>query len=433
MNTMTHSMKLPAFVAAVIAALWGIAAADEPTRRDADISREPGRTSREKAEEFVDLFAGGDLKTHFETTGNWTLGEDGVAHLQPREGETDWKRYDAYLWLKKPYKDFECQFEYKHEKGGNSGFYFNVTDRRQAVGSVIEVQIRDSAGESKLSAHGVCGGILPGITPTANAAKPAGQWNQMSVMSLDGEITVKLNGVLVNKAKLTHSRLQTKPKQGFIGFQDHGIPFWVRNVRVRDLSSSTNYRGGPRSQDAAGEAGRRPNVLLIFSDDMGYSDLPKFGKSEIPTPNIDRLAKEGVLFTDAYVTAPICVASRMGLMTGQYQQRFGIYDNIYGEERTRLFLRQTLMPAVFQNAGYRTALVGKWHLSGNKMLQYDTGGPRTRGFDECVGIRGGGSPFWKGTRSSTETALGRSSSTSRSTPCIRRCTRSMPIETSSRT
>ena len=141
----------------------------------------------------------------------------------------------------------------------------------------------------------------------------------------------------------------------------------------------------------------KPNVILILSDDMGYSDLPKFGESEIATPNIDRLASEGVLFTDAYVTAPICVASRMGLMTGQYQQRFGIYDNIYGEERTRLFLRQTLMPAVFQNAGYRTALVGKWHLSGNKRLQYETGGPLTRGFDEFVGIRGGDSSFWKGT------------------------------------
>ena len=91
---------------------------------------------------------------------------------------------------------------------------------------------------------------------------------------------------------------------------------------------------------------KKPNVVLIMSDDMGYSDLPKFGKSEIPTPNIDRLAKEGTLFTDAYVTAPICVASRMGLLTGQYQQRFGIYDNIYGEAKTRLFLNQTLLPAV---------------------------------------------------------------------------------------
>jgi len=141
----------------------------------------------------------------------------------------------------------------------------------------------------------------------------------------------------------------------------------------------------------------RPNVVLIMSDDMGYSDLPKFGKSEIPTPNIDRLAKEGTLFTDAYVTAPICVASRMGLLTGQYQQRFGIYGNIYGEDKTRLFLNQTLLPAVFQNVGYRTAHVGKWHLSGNKRMQYQTAGPRERGFDESVAIRGGDSAFWKGT------------------------------------
>ena len=141
----------------------------------------------------------------------------------------------------------------------------------------------------------------------------------------------------------------------------------------------------------------RPNVVLILSDDMGYSDLPKFGKSEIPTPNIDRLAKEGTLFTDAYVTAPICVASRMGLLSGQYQQRFGIYGNIYGQDRTRMFLNQTLLPEVFQNAGYRTAHVGKWHLSGNKRLQYQTAGPRERGFDESVAIRGGDSAFWKGT------------------------------------
>ncbi|MFT4692838.1 MAG: arylsulfatase A-like enzyme [Limisphaerales bacterium] len=130
---------------------------------------------------------------------------------------------------------------------------------------------------------------------------------------------------------------------------------------------------------------------------MGYSDLPKFGKSEIPTPNLDRLAQEGTLFTDAYVTAPICVASRMGLLSGQYQQRFGVYDNIYGEERVQRFLQQTLLPSVFQQAGYRTGLVGKWHLNGNKRVQYKTGSPLQRGFDEFIAIRGGDSPFWKGT------------------------------------
>ncbi len=152
--------------------------------------------------------------------------------------------------------------------------------------------------------------------------------------------------------------------------------------------------GYSAAQDASSE---RPNVVLILSDDMGYSDLPKFGTSEIPTPNIDRLAKEGTLFSNAYVTAPICVASRMGLLSGQNQQRFGVYDNIYGKEKVRLFLDQILLPVVFQKAGYSTGLVGKWHLNGNKKAQYTNGSPLERGFDEFIGIRGGDSPFWKGT------------------------------------
>lgn len=171
----------------------------------------------------------------WDTTGNWEMDDEGAFVLTPRAGEVDWKRYGDYLWSKQSYKNFECEFEYKHEKKGNSGFYFNVTDRQQAVGSVIEIQIRDSAGAKELSAHAICGGILPGITPTSNAAKPAGEWNIMNVTSLNGVVTVTLNGVQVNQAKLTEGRLKNKPKEGYIGFQDHGIPFWLRNIRIREL------------------------------------------------------------------------------------------------------------------------------------------------------------------------------------------------------
>jgi len=206
---------------------------------------------------FIDLFAGGDLKEHFETTGNWSLDADGVVQLRPREGETDWKRYGDYLWLKNEYTDFQCEFEYKHEKAGNSGLYFNVTDRQQAVGSVIEVQIRDSAAEKILDAHAVTGGILPKVAPSANATKPAGQWNHMSVTSVGGEVTVRLNGVLVNHVKLSHPMLRTKPKQGFIGFQDHGLPFWLRNIRIRPLESSSPSQ--PISEDHVGD----PNAVTV--------------------------------------------------------------------------------------------------------------------------------------------------------------------------
>lgn len=202
------------------------------------------------AENSTDLLAGGDLQEHFETTGNWSLGKDGVAHLQPREGETDWKRYGDYLWLKNEYKEFQCEFEYKHERGGNSGFYFNVPDRQQAVGTVIEVQIRDSADVKELDAHAITGGILPGVTPKANATKPAGEWNHMSVTSVNGQVTVRLNGVLVNNVKLSHPKLKTQSKQGYIGFQDHGLPFWLRNVRIRGFEPSPSLPPTPQEQPA---------------------------------------------------------------------------------------------------------------------------------------------------------------------------------------
>ena len=185
--------------------------------------------------EFVDLLAGGDLSRHFRTTGNWSLSEDSIVHLQPRPGETGWERYDAYLWLKSPHKDFECEFEYKHDAGGNSGFYFNVADRKQPVTTGIELQILDSAGkQGPLHAHD-CGGILPGVAPKEIAAKPAGEWNHFHVTSKDGEITVRLNGALVNQVSLDHPELRNSPKQGAIGFQDHGLPFWLRRVRIRDV------------------------------------------------------------------------------------------------------------------------------------------------------------------------------------------------------
>jgi arylsulfatase A-like enzyme len=139
----------------------------------------------------------------------------------------------------------------------------------------------------------------------------------------------------------------------------------------------------------------RPNLVLILTDDMGYADLPAFGESEIPTPHLDQLCKEGAKLTNAYVSAPICVPSRMGLLTGRYQQRFGIYDNVYSPEENRLWVQETTLADVLKAAGYRTGLVGKWHLSGNSGVEH-LPPPHKRGFDEFVGIGGGMGPFWKG-------------------------------------
>ncbi len=185
----------------------------------------------------INLLEGNDLSKNWTTTGNWHLDKEGVVALEPRPGEKGWQRYDAYLWSKKEYKDFEADFEYKVAKGGNSGFYFHVGDVKSPVAHGIEVQIYDSyskAKGAKLSDHD-SGGIIPGIPPTKNTAKPAMEWNHMQVVVKGNQVTIRLNGEVVNDVPLDSPTIKTRPATGFIGFQDHGLPLWLRNVKVKEL------------------------------------------------------------------------------------------------------------------------------------------------------------------------------------------------------
>ena len=142
----------------------------------------------------------------------------------------------------------------------------------------------------------------------------------------------------------------------------------------------------------AAEAQRRPpNILVIVTDDMGYGDIGIHGSKDIPTPNIDALAKVGIRFTDAYVSGPYCSPTRAGLLTGRYPQRFGHEFNLDLSSATPvdfgLPLSETTMADRLKAAGYRTALFGKWDLgSGDKFH------PMARGFDEFFGFLGH-SPF----------------------------------------
>jgi hypothetical protein len=170
------------------------------------------------------------------TKGNWKTGDDGVISLEPRPGEKGWQRYDAYLWLKEKYKDFEIEFEYKVQPRGNSGFYFNVGDMAEPVAKGIEVQIYDAPNQkdAKLTDH-TSGGVIPGIPPTKNAAKPAGEWNKFQITRKGNDVVIKLNGETVNEIKLDDRRLKGRPESGYIGFQDHGLPLALRNIRIRSL------------------------------------------------------------------------------------------------------------------------------------------------------------------------------------------------------
>lgn len=112
-------------------------------------------------------------------------------------------------------------------------------------------------------------------------------------------------------------------------------------------------------------AAERPNVVLIFVDDLGYGDPGCYGGTTIPTPNVDRLAAEGVRMTDGYVTAPVCGPSRVGLLTGAYQQRFGCYwnDDLWLKYGFRPPEAQKLLPEALNAVGYVTAHVGKWNIT----------------------------------------------------------------------
>jgi arylsulfatase A-like enzyme len=133
--------------------------------------------------------------------------------------------------------------------------------------------------------------------------------------------------------------------------------------------------------DAARAAGK-PNILLIYADDLGYGELGCYGFKEVPTPHIDSIAANGIRFTSGYVSAPLCSPSRAGLTTGRYQQRFGHENNAMAPGRG-LPLTETTLAQRLKALGYATMIVGKWHL-GN-----DSGHlPMNRGFDEYFGVTG---------------------------------------------
>jgi arylsulfatase A-like enzyme len=137
---------------------------------------------------------------------------------------------------------------------------------------------------------------------------------------------------------------------------------------------------------------KKPNVILIVGDDMGYGDIGCHGCKDIPTPHIDSLARDGVRCSNGYVSGPYCSPTRAGLLTGRYQNRFGHEFNpggtAKGEPNHGLPMTETTLANRFRAAGYRTGMVGKWHLGyGDKLV------PTARGFEEFFGFLGGAHPY----------------------------------------
>jgi arylsulfatase A-like enzyme len=141
--------------------------------------------------------------------------------------------------------------------------------------------------------------------------------------------------------------------------------------------------------DAFGQgAAQRPNIVFIVADDMGYADVSCYGRPDVKTPNIDRIAAQGTKFTQAYANSPVCTASRVAIITGRYQVRLpvGLEEPIAGSTAKNVGLPPThpTLPSLLKKAGYGTTLIGKWHLGGLPDF-----GPLKSGYDHFYGYRGG--------------------------------------------
>ncbi|MCY2994319.1 MAG: sulfatase-like hydrolase/transferase [Planctomycetota bacterium] len=137
---------------------------------------------------------------------------------------------------------------------------------------------------------------------------------------------------------------------------------------------------------------QRPNIIFILADDLGYTDVGCFGSKYYETPNIDRLAAQGMKFTSAYTCGPNCQPTRAALMSGQYGPRTGVYtvgniDRFNWQSRplrpvdnvTKLPLQKITIAQTLKQAGYATGMFGKWHLGEDAEHH-----PAKRGFDEAI-------------------------------------------------
>lgn len=140
------------------------------------------------------------------------------------------------------------------------------------------------------------------------------------------------------------------------------------------------------------EVNEKPNVIIVLVDDLGYQDVGFNGCTDIPTPNIDRIANNGVKFTDAYVSYAVCGPSRAGLITGRYQDRFGFGKNPLlapNDPNMGLPLSEQTIAEYLSESDYESVAIGKWHLGA-----YPTLRPLKRGFDDFFGFLSGGHQYF---------------------------------------
>ncbi len=346
------------------------------------------RAAEQAAErgEPIELFDGKTLSGWVTGDGKpvssgWTV-QDGAIYRESRGG---------HIYFEREFGDFEFSFDWKIAERGNSGVKYKVRHYgNRLLGCEYQVFGDKGNSLSKGSAGALYALYEPNEKKKLNAPD---EWNTAKIVVQGSRFEHWLNGEKIveadtntdqwrerlDKSKFSPHKDFSQNRFGRIMLQDHGSAVWFRNLTLVPF--------GTQPIRATTD---KPNIVFIFVDDMGYGDLSCTGNKDVQTTNIDKLAKDGIRFTQFYVNSPICSPSRVAVTTGQYPARHLIHSYLASRKRNRARgMRDFLDPAApciarqFQNAGYSTAHFGKWHMGGGRDVD-DAPLPQAYGFDESL-------------------------------------------------
>ena len=338
---------------------------------------------------FTSIFDGESLDQWDHRKGAWKV-SDGTISCTGAEQTRNW-----IIWRGGTPSDFVLRLDFKYE-AGNSGVQVRSDDQgdHQVYGYQVEIAAQKKMGlwhHSLLAkddpAHearffmATAGQEVAITTDGKKSVKQVAskeeivshfrqdEWNSMEIIADGNTLTQNINGIVF--AKVSDDDKRMARRKGVIALQDHGKGCKVafRNIRIKELSRDGNVR--PRKAEEPAPAIKasstnpsRPNIVLILADDFGWGDAScNNPDSPLKTPAIDRIAKEGIRFTNAHTPSSVCTPTRYGLLTGRYPWRSYLKKEVLPYYAPALITAdRTTIASYLKSRGYRTAGFGKWHL-----------------------------------------------------------------------